>query len=725
MHLFKSLVVLLLFATLGLQAQEGFYYQAVIKNTDGSPLQETSVRIRIRIIEGETDLQHEEVRTLTTSREGFVSFIIGEGASAADFAAINWQGELYLEDEIDTTGEGYGPPTRMPLLKNPRSYIADRAISVLDNSITSASILDGSITSDDLADDSITTTKLINGVVTAQKLATAAVTENTLAEASVSSAAVIDSTLTNADISPDAAIAFSKVDIPNGSITLDKINLTEGSIDYSNVNVSDGAIDFSKLTIPNGSITYAQLSIGDTLIPYGKIKVDDSEIPFEKLAITQANINSLGIVSNYTAGTNISISEEASIALSDEISLSSVTADLTGDLFNTSGTRVLDSGNETTAASFTGNVVGNLNGSLLNAQNQTILTNGTSSVPAKYFGDTYFGETLVVDASEQKFYGTLVGSWSGNLIGANNDIILDPDDNGVAVFTGNVLGNLTGNVTGNVSGNLTGDVEGDVEGNVTGDLTGDVLADDGTTVLDNGATSTAATFSGNAATATTLSETLSIEKGGTGATTAADARTNLELGTASITDATAYATADQGALADTAQQVLTEGAFVDGDKTKLDGIEVGADVTDATNVEAAGALMDSEVTNLAQIKTFDAANYATADQGALADTALQPANDLSDLNNATTARTNLGLFTGTGSIAVGENKVTLTPSSYAFISGLSDTDVVIVTATSITTTTPGATSLYAKCNTNSIEVFTANGSDVTSSAASFNFILIK
>ena len=29
-----------------------------------------------------------------------------------------------------------------------------------------------------------------------------------------------------------------------------------------------------------------------------------------------------------------------------------------------------------------------------------------------------------------------------------------------------------------------------------------------------------------------------------------------------------------------------EGAFVDGDKTKLDGIEAGADATDATNVQA-------------------------------------------------------------------------------------------------------------------------------------------
>jgi hypothetical protein len=46
------------------------------------------------------------------------------------------------------------------------------------------------------------------------------------------------------------------------------------------------------------------------------------------------------------------------------------------------------------------------------------------------------------------------------------------------------------------------------------------------------------------------------------------------------------------------QDVLAEGAFVDGDKTKLDGIETAADVTDATNVAAAGALMDSGTDNI-------------------------------------------------------------------------------------------------------------------------------
>jgi hypothetical protein len=59
------------------------------------------------------------------------------------------------------------------------------------------------------------------------------------------------------------------------------------------------------------------------------------------------------------------------------------------------------------------------------------------------------------------------------------------------------------------------------------------------------------------------------------------------------------------------------------DGAKLDLIEDNADVTDTANVTAAGALMDSEVTNLAQVKAFDTSEYATSAQGALADSALQ------------------------------------------------------------------------------------------------------
>jgi hypothetical protein len=62
--------------------------------------------------------------------------------------------------------------------------------------------------------------------------------------------------------------------------------------------------------------------------------------------------------------------------------------------------------------------------------------------------------------------------------------------------------------------------------------------------------------------------------------------------------------------------------FTDADHSKLNAIEASADVTDATNVTAAGALMDSEVTNLAEVKAFAASDYATAAQGTLATNAL-------------------------------------------------------------------------------------------------------
>jgi len=45
--------------------------------------------------------------------------------------------------------------------------------------------------------------------------------------------------------------------------------------------------------------------------------------------------------------------------------------------------------------------------------------------------------------------------------------------------------------------------------------------------------------------------------------------------------------------------------FSDSDKSKLDGVEAGADVTDAANVQSAGALMDSELSDVSAVKAID------------------------------------------------------------------------------------------------------------------------
>jgi len=139
----------------------------------------------------------------------------------------------------------------------------------------------------------------------------------------------------------------------------------------------------------------------------------------------------------------------------------------------------------------------------------------------------------------------------------------------------------------------------------------------------------------NAFTDAQFTKLAGIETAATADQTGAQIKTAYEAETNAFTDAQftklagieASATADQSAaeIKTAYESNADTNAFTDADHTKLDGIEASADVTDTANVTAAGALMDSEVTNLAQVKAFSSADYATAAQGALADSATQPA----------------------------------------------------------------------------------------------------
>jgi hypothetical protein len=108
-----------------------------------------------------------------------------------------------------------------------------------------------------------------------------------------------------------------------------------------------------------------------------------------------------------------------------------------------------------------------------------------------------------------------------------------------------------------------------------------------------------------------------IEASATADQTDAEIRAAVEAATDSnvFTDADhtkldgieASATADQtdAEIRAAVEAATDSNVFTDADHSKLDGIEALADVTDTTNVTAAGALMDSELTNLTAVKSLD------------------------------------------------------------------------------------------------------------------------
>ena len=115
-----------------------------------------------------------------------------------------------------------------------------------------------------------------------------------------------------------------------------------------------------------------------------------------------------------------------------------------------------------------------------------------------------------------------------------------------------------------------------------------------------------------------------IEAGATADQTASEIRTLVESATDSnvFTDADhtklnaieASATADQtdAEIRAAVEAASDSNVFTDADHTKLNGIEANADVTDATNVTAAGALMDSELADVAAVKGINQALTTTS-----------------------------------------------------------------------------------------------------------------
>lgn len=175
-----------------------------------------------------------------------------------------------------------------------------------------------------------------------------------------------------------------------------------------------------------------------------------------------------------------------------------------------------------------------------------------------------------------------------------------------------------------------------------------------------------AIFRGNGGSVEGITESdtvvIAISQGGTGATTASGARTNLGLGTAATTNSTAYATAAQGALADSALQSFTEtdpvfSASEAASITSTDTTNWDTAYTDRLKWDGGSTGLNASTgrtsLGLGTAATTASTDYATAAQGAKADTAVQPGSlatvatsgSYNDLSNKPTIPTDLNSLT--------------------------------------------------------------------------------
>ena len=188
--------------------------------------------------------------------------------------------------------------------------------------------------------------------------------------------------------------------------------------------------------------------------------------------------------------------------------------------------------------------------------------------------------------------------------------------------TGNVGLEMDGNLTYNPStGKVTatgfvGDLTGAVTGNVTGNASG-----------------SSGSCTGNSATATALETARTI------AGVSFDGTANISLNNNAITNGAGYITAtlteeqvedfvggmltgntetgitvtyqDSDGTIDFVVASQTDENFTTADHSKLDGIEASADVTDATNVAAAGAVMEGDTTTASMSFVVDEDNMSS------------------------------------------------------------------------------------------------------------------
>jgi hypothetical protein len=386
MKLRDTFAIALLFFISMSYGQEGFYYQAVIRNIDGSPMRNTPIQLKLSLLNSDTVL-FEESHDLETNANGLIHTTLSSGeVVSGDWNSIDWSQTLSLKEEISRDGSII-TQTIKSILKAPRAYIADKALALVPASIHAGHIVDQALSNDHIAENAqIAFNKLAISRENIEELGVSsgvqytAGTNVSIDEDNVISVVDTDTTYsagTNINIDEDHVISATDMDTTYSAgtnINIDEDNIisaTDTDTTYSaGTNISIDGDNVISATDRDTNTTYALSFAGSTLTLTDSNGVAtaidlaslDTDTDTTYTAGTNVSIDDSGEISSidtnteYTAGTNVSIDANNVISSVDTNTTYSAGTNVTIDSDNVISAIDTDT-NTTYALSFTGSTI--------------------------------------------------------------------------------------------------------------------------------------------------------------------------------------------------------------------------------------------------------------------------------------------------------------------------------------------------------------------------------
>ena len=452
-------------------------------------------------------------------------------AAATNGQVLKWSGTAWApaDDLTAALTAGTGISIASNVITNTGLLTTSTAAGEVTGTFANLQIANGVVTDVKLADNSVTTAKIANNAVIASKIADGNVTTNKIADNAINTAKVQDANITTPKIA-DGAVTDAKLATgiavnklapgTNGQV----LTVAAGQASWQPAPVgSVPTLSNGQILTGDGTVNSPTTLTGDATLAGGTLTIANNAVTTPK--ILDASVTNAKVATGI-AGTKIIPDFGAQNVLTTGTGRFGITGVNSPTLAGTS----LVVGNNSTQAAL-------IDGSML--VNGLVSANGGINVLSTLYADGASGtsgQVLTSNGLGQPPGWTTPGTTvaDGSITGGTAGV-------GVKIAANTITDANIAAGANIAASKLAGTVVLDTEAPAAGDITGNfstglqIAANAVTTTEINNLAVTDAKIAG--VNASKLSGTITIPNGGTGATTAVAARTNLGLGTLSTLSA--------------------------------------------------------------------------------------------------------------------------------------------------------------------------------------------